>query len=166
MMPPEKRSMKNGSTGSKTVTSAGLSRLLCDPPHGGSNTFVRRSFLCSVTPLGSWPRPNNECVLLTPAGSWPRPDNECVLLTPEGSQNIEVIMPARISTRRTAGRRAVVAPSTVKRRRDSPDHEWALYLTVRAASSYFLVIAQGDESNAQSSLSSRSRQRRNECQVC
>ena len=65
-MPPEKRSMKNGSTGSKTVTSAGLSRLLCDPPHGGSNSFVRRSFLCSVTPLRSWPRPDNECVLLTP----------------------------------------------------------------------------------------------------
>gem|GEM_PF-4499348 len=51
-----------------------------DPPYGGSNAFVRRSFLCSVTPLGSWPKPNNECVLLTLAGS----------------QNIEVIMPARI----------------------------------------------------------------------
>jgi len=59
-----------------------------DPPYGVSNTFVRRSFLCSVTPLGSWPMPNNECVLLTP----------------EGTQNIEAIMPARISTRRTAGR--------------------------------------------------------------
>ena len=82
----------------------GLSRLLCDPPNGGSNTFVCRSFLWAVTPLGSRPRPVNEGVLLTP----------------EGSQNIEVIMPAWISTRRTAGRRAVVVLSAVKRRRDSP----------------------------------------------